>query len=82
MGSALSSALWWRCQLKEKHFSRNHEKSECTARLPCALARVTDFPRGKEIPLASFIGSFCLTNFCWKLMVGGASAGQGEQRGD
>lgn len=78
MDSALSSALWWKCQLKEKHFSRNHDKPECTTRLPCAFARVTDFPCEKEIPLASFTGrkrwdpifSFCLRNFCWKLMTG------------
>lgn len=56
VGSALGSALWWRCQVKEKHFSRNHEESECTTRLPCALTRVIDFPSDKEIPLASFTG--------------------------
>lgn len=78
MGSALSSELWWRCQLKEKHFSRNHEKSECTTRLPCAFARVVDFPCRKEIPLSSFTGrkrwdqifGFCLRNFCGKMMAG------------
>lgn len=42
--------------MKEKHFSRNHEESECTTRLPCALTRVIDFPSDKEIPLASFTG--------------------------
>lgn len=47
------STLWWRLQLKEEHFSGNHQKTECTTGLPCAFAGVIDPPCEEETPPAS-----------------------------